>query len=223
MNTLRFGIRNSKNKRAATWKLWTVKNHTDVYLSCRELNGQLKASLHESGEWHIGFEKKFFKERIENIIPLKNRFIDEWLLPEPIAPGIILAFRILTPDSSITSNISDLKDIRFVDFNGKNKAIEFYIIITIKGVDATNWPGKNGMGTSLIGSISLVNGDIVWGVYKEIDMPIFPAMTNLKGLFFKGADSSKLQGNNLRALVFGQHDDGTRIVYDCAVLKKNNN
>ena len=220
MKELRFGIRNNKNKRAATWKLWTVRSHPDVYLACRELNGQLKASLHESGRWHIGFTKEFYEEQIKSIVSTKNRFIDEWTIPISIAPGVILAFRILTPNASVNSDISDLRDIHFIDFYEDNKAIEIYIIITLKGIDTTNWPGKNGMGTSLIGSITLSNGDIVWAVYKEIDKPIFPDLSNLKGHLFKGVDRSSLEGRNLRTLVFGYHDDGSRIVYDCAVLRK---
>lgn len=37
------------------------------------------------------------------------------------------------------------------------------------------------------------------------------------GRFYKGASEKDLEGEGLRALVFGTEPDGSRVMYDCAV------
>ena len=62
---LRFGVRDADD-RAATWCV--VKPNIargDVYLACRELDGTLHFSMHESDEWHVGYEKTKLAELFE--------------------------------------------------------------------------------------------------------------------------------------------------------------
>lgn len=89
------------------------------------------------------------------------------------------------------------------------KAIEIYIIITTPYAKIPEWPGKNPMGTELIGSFQLNNKNTVWAVSK---------IGKGKGHFFKGKSKSDLKEfNNIRALVFGDNPDGSRVIYDIAV------
>ena len=74
------------------------------------------------------------------------------------------------------------------------------------------------MGTSLIGSFSLENGETVWAVYHEVDMPDFsPIGGKGTGRFYKGSSKKDLETGNPRLLVFGTMPDGSRVMYDCAV------
>src|SRR5262245_45167113 len=99
---IRFGVFDGSGLRAATWKCWSNAGKEDIYVSCRELQGALKASLHESGGWHFAYDSKFFDESIRpEDKSEKGRFIDKWRAPPPIAPGIILALRIVTPSPSV--------------------------------------------------------------------------------------------------------------------------
>jgi hypothetical protein len=96
---IRFGVRALSGHRAATWKIWSPgapKN--DVYLACRALNGELKASLHESGRWHVSYSKGFYKSGFEeSSVKPPSRFTEIWPRPGDIAPGMILAFRVIVP------------------------------------------------------------------------------------------------------------------------------
>src|SRR5437879_3904528 len=95
---VRFGISDGAGHRAATWKLWTETsgNKSDIYLACRAL-GMLKASLHESGAWHIAYSKDSYEKDVKGTGPAKDRFVEKWPRPSVIAPGLTLAFRIVTP------------------------------------------------------------------------------------------------------------------------------
>ncbi len=222
--SIRFGITDGKGLRAATWKLWTETsgNNSEVYLACRSLGSTLKASLHQSGNWHVAYSHKAFKENVEGAIPkFKDRFIGKWPRPPEIAEGITLAFRIVTPYSAITIPLTTgkYKGIKWLLNAPASKATEIDILITKTTVSLTGWPGKSSMGTSLIDSFKLNNGDTVWAVYWIIDMPDLSKVASRSGHFYKGKTREDLQSDGLRALVFGTEQDGSRVIYDCAVQR----
>lgn len=226
--SLRFGISDGIGLRAATWKLWTETSggKSEVYLACRSLGGTLKASLHQSGNWHIAYSHKTFKEKVEGAIPkFKDRFIERWPRPSEIAPGVSLAFRIVTPYSAVTSSLDtgNFKGVQWLPNAPELKATEIDILITKPTTKVTGWPGKRSMGTSLIGSFPLNNGETVWAVYWVIDMPDISQLGRGTGHLFKGRTREDLESEDLRALVFGTERDGSRVMYDCAVQRKTAN
>ena len=223
--SLRFGIHDSSGNRAATWKLWTEfgSGNSELYLANRSLGGTLKASLHQSGSWHIAYSQKTFEEQVEGTIPkFKDRFIEKWPRPNEIASGITLAFRIVTPSSALTSSKDHGKyaKVKWIDNAPSSKATEIDIIITKTEVSGSGWPGKGTMGTSLIGSFQLENKETVWAVSWIIDMPDLSKIDKGVGKFFRGKSKKDLETDGLRALVFGSETDGSRVIYDCAVHQK---
>jgi hypothetical protein len=91
-------------------------------------------------------------------------------------------------------------------------------IISSRTVDG--WPGKRTMGTQLIGSYNLPNGESVFAVYSVIDMP---DLSNAFGgkeprfRYYKGKTKGDLKSGNFRAIAFADHSDGSRVIYDFAV------
>ena len=77
------------------------------------------------------------------------------------------------------------------------------------------------MGTKPIGSYQIANGETVWAVYQVVDMPDLTPVTKGKGSFYKGRSYNDLKSGKLRALVLGKEQDGSRVLYDCAVIGKN--
>lgn len=226
--SIRFGITDGKGLRAATWKLWTETSgyNSELYLTCRSLGGTLKASLHHSGNWHVAYSHKAFKENVEGAIPkFKDRFIEKWPRPPEIAEGITLAFRIVTPYSATTNSLTTgkYKGVKWLPNAPASKATEIDILVTKPTVSVTGWPGKRSMGTSLIDSFELKNGETVWAVYWIIDMPDLSKPASGSVHFFKGKTREDLQSDGLRALVFGSEQDGSRVIYDCAVQRTSAN
>ncbi len=222
---LRFGIHDGAGRRAATWKLWTeaAGGKSEVYLACRSLGGTLKASLHESGKWHIAYSRDAFEEHVKGAIPkFEDRYIEKWPRPSEFAPGITLAFRIVTPWSAVTHIIEDTnsKRVTWLPNAPERKATEIDILMTKPTIPVTGWPGKRSMGTSLIGSIPLESGETVWAVYWVVDMPVSTGLGKGTGRFLKGRSEKDLDSEGLRALVLGTAPDGSRVIYDCAVERR---
>ena len=220
--SIRFGIKDNNSKRAATWKLWTETGggKSELYLANRSLGGTLKASMHQSGSWHIAYTKEVYESRVKGTnTKLKDRFIEKWPRPPEIAPGITLAFRIVTPYSAVTNSTArgNYKGVKWLPNAPESKATEIDIFITKPESLGVEWPGKTSMGTSLIGSFPLENISTVWAVYWLIDLPDFSGIKKGSFQFFTGKSKEDLKSDGLRLIAFGKEPDGSRVLYDCAV------
>ncbi len=224
--TLRFGIHDGNNYCAATWKLWTEsgKGDSEVYLANRSLGGTLKASLHQSGNWHIAFSKKAFGDLVAGSIPkLQDRFLARWPRPKELAPGVTLAFRIVTPWSSVTGQKERYRgsNIVWVENAPEGKATEIDVLFTKLSIRPEEWPGKNSPGTSLVGLVNLDNRETVWVVSWVIDMPDLSHLGTGTSNYFAGKSRKDIDSaDNLKAIAFGTEPDGSRVMYDIAVQKK---
>ena len=215
---IRFGITDNNGQRASTWKICTPNSKSDIYLSCRELGGTLKASLHQSGSWHFGYtgslENYFETEETFK----KSRHIEIWPRPEPIAAGVTLAFRIVTPFNSVKTIIEPgIKDIIWVPNCSPTFATEIDIIITSFEQPQDSWPGKNKMGTRLVGSYKMNNSETVWVVSWEVPVPNLSSLNGKRPNYYKGKSEADLKSTNLKAIVFANEADGSRTLIDCAV------
>lgn len=183
---IRFGVRSSSGCRAATWKIWTPgPPKSDVYLACRELKGELKASLHESGRWHVALSPGFYdQEFTHDAARPSSRFVDRWPRPPEIAPGVALAYRIIVPwfSATVQSKQEDTK-VFWVSPPPEGHAIQFAVLITSPASHVSGWPGKNSMNSELVGSLTLANGETVWVVYSTCVLHVPESMQGMVHLF----------------------------------------
>jgi hypothetical protein len=218
--SIRFGIYDDSGKRAATWKLFSSKSKADVYLVCRELRGALKASMHESGSWHFGYTKAAASKYFHDVESFENaKYIEMWRSPQPAVNGATVAFRIVTPWSSVRTPITgNDKDVTWIPNCSKPNATEIYIVICpFEITNSENWPGTNSTGTSLIGYYEIDNIQSVFCVYKYIAMPVLPKLPTAGLRFFKGKDASNLAFPFIKAIAFGDATDGSKTLYDLAI------
>jgi len=220
--SIRFGISDGASKRAATWKCWSPKRtgKNDIYLACRALGGVLKTSLHESGYWHIAFLHHYYEENMRDHYEKENnRFIERWERPKELSPGVTLAFRIVTPWTAVKTpfEAANYKKMHWIPSANANKATEIDILISKPSAQVTGWPGMRSLNTQLVDSMLLDSGETVWVVHWEIDMPKFDT-TPVKMRLAKGQTKEELKNKDLRVLALGSEKDGSRVLYDCAMV-----
>jgi hypothetical protein len=213
-SAIRFTVRNESGQRAATWKCWSEPAKSDVYLACRELGGALKSSLHGSGRWHVAYAPSFFEESVsEQDRTERGRFIDKWARPKSIVPGVSLAYRIITPWSSVTAEDRATASIVRIPAPPEGRAIECDVFLLDRSRNM-DWPGKTSMKTQPVGSYRLPTGDIVWIVWWEIAMPKLGALQG-RPKFYRGRTMDDLKkGERVRALLFGDEPDGSKTILD---------
>lgn len=211
---VRFGIVNSDSgEKAATWKVWTPPGKKDIYVAARELSGALKISLHESSNWHFAYDPQFFENRVpEAKRSERGRFIDKWPRPNPIAPGVTLALRIVTPWTALRLGKPFPEEIQSIEAPPSGMAREIGLFIVEPPTTVSGWPGKNKMNTLPVGNYEIEGGTGVWLTHWEIECPDFSGLSG-KGHLFSGVNKSDIPPD-LRAMVFGDHDDGSKVLYD---------
>jgi hypothetical protein len=219
--SLRFAVRNSAGDRAATWKMWNRKGRgkNDVYLACRSLGGSMKASLHDSGSWHVGFLRDFVESEIPDDDPKhEDPYIDRWPRPKDIAPGVTLAYRIVVPTVAVNIPITEQlpASIEWIPAAPEGRAVEIDIVFTAAGTKVTSWPGRNAMKSQLVGKLELDNGDTVWVVHRITEVPPLPSGRG-RITQFKSSPDVDITDTHLRAIVFGKSDDDSRMMIECLV------
>lgn len=220
--SLRFSVRDANGNRAATWKLLTQTGggKHDVYLTCRSLGGKLKASLHESGSWHVGFVRDFLNENLDDGHPKReDPYIDRWPRPSEIGPGVTLAYRILVPTSGVNMAIEDTLpgSIIWIPAAPDGTAVEIDVVFTAPDAVVSNWPGRSSMNTELVGKLVLENHETVWVVHRVVDVPGFNLPSTCDPTWFKSGRDVNLTDGSIRAILLGNSDDGSRFMVDCAV------
>jgi hypothetical protein len=220
--SLRFSVCDENGNRAVTWKLLTQtgSGKHDVYLTCRPLGGKFKASLHQSGSWHVGFVRDFLNKNLDHSHPKReDPYIDRWPRPTEIAPGVTLAYRIVVPTSGVNIPITNKlpKSIIWIPAAPNGKAVEIDVVFTRPDTIVSNWPGRNSMQTELVGKLVLENQEIVWVVHHVVDVPAFNLPASGNPTWFKSGRDVNLADGNIRAILFGNADDGSRFMVDCAV------
>lgn len=213
--SIRFGITDGVGHRAGSWKCWsnvgTGKN--DVYLALRKL-GHLKASFHQTGDWHIAFDYEAFPLMFEESNKPLSRFAKKWSKPTELASGFLLPCRILVPWYAATVPESTLDSrVTWIHTAPADKAIEFAIIITSASRVVDGWPTRTSMKTELAGCFTLDSGDRVWVVHHVVDW-VDPVPRTGRPRFAKGKTVKDLEGEGLRAIAWSEEPDGSITFYD---------
>ncbi len=215
---LRFGVRDG-DRCASTWKVWTetAARQTEVYLVCRALNGELKASMHENGGWHVAHSKKYFENEAKGVIPwVTDRFTDRWTRPEMIAPGATFAFQIVTPWWSVTSPVkpADEKKVIPIPTAPQGSVTLISVFLTAPGVPPPPWSRE-------VGTLPLRNGEAVLVVYWTADASNLSKPPEGRAAFYRGkGPEDVLKAGDLRMLGFGTAPNGARVIFDYAVLSQ---
>jgi len=96
----RFAVRADDGRRSGIWKVWSPRNASDVYISCREMKGDFKVSLHKSGDFEAGFSHEYEKQLREYGVWTDSRHMEKWKVERPVKQSV-LAIRILIPGTEL--------------------------------------------------------------------------------------------------------------------------
>jgi hypothetical protein len=225
--SVRFGVADLPRKvRAATWTCWTPSGgKSDVYLSCRELGGALKVSLHESGAWHVAFDSAQFDRLFTDESRPQSRFLGEYPRPSEAGPRVVLAVRIFTPWGGVTVPMSGVTvpmpgvdaSIQWLPKPPDGHATEVGIFVGQPGHVCPSWPGA-AQGATLVGQFGLDDGGHAWVVSRQAPFNLNAPPMHGSPRYFAGQGREALKGEGLRMIAWGKAEDGSIQVIEARVL-----
>ena len=218
---IRFGVRNDRGRRAATWTLILKVSPTrpEVYLCVRNLGGTLKTSFHASGKWRHAYVKAKFDELFSGVENApEDRCIDEWSRPAEHGPGITWALRILVPPVSARTRIEaeSAGNIHWIGLAQKPRWTEIGIFF-LSPKHATVGPPVNATDFGVVATEALGNGEFVHVVHQSIEAPSFPETAPMPVRFFAGHTPADILSGDFRTLMFTSHTNGIRVIVDAPV------
>lgn len=105
-NTLRFRVEDpQRGVESSTWILVGAKKSGDLYFAGREIMGDVKLSLHESGITRMAWTSAAATERLE---PGADRVLSRWKDVEALDNGWSVVLRLSIPDSSLSQILPPL-------------------------------------------------------------------------------------------------------------------
>ena len=222
---IRFGVADQKGHRAATWKCCTQvgSGKKDVYITCRELRGCVKLSLHQSGHWQVAFDANQFPDLFQQGSEPASRFAGQWDKPAPLIPGFTLACRVTHRGTRqlFPSRLS-IQAFLWIQAPPPGESIEVAVLLCEGDLHEADWPGRRSMNTSLVGTFQLDGGGHVWIVhrcvpYVEPSLPPAPAPK-----YFRGAGEEQLFEEGTRAVTWGVGVGGAVDFFEGPVLVRKN-
>jgi hypothetical protein len=97
---IRFAVGDPGGLTSNAWRVWT-QGQGDIYLACRDSFQETKVSLHVSGRWRFGFTAEAANARPDLIPPGTDRAMEVWDKPKEFSPGVIQAFKLYFPISTL--------------------------------------------------------------------------------------------------------------------------
>jgi hypothetical protein len=90
----RFGLGDPNGEHSMVWKVWASRNTPDVYVTARSLWGAMKASIHASGERHVGIASEYALDKTK-------RHYDRWFGGHKFAEDVSFEFLIQIPTAEL--------------------------------------------------------------------------------------------------------------------------
>jgi len=148
--------------------------------------------------------------------------IESWSRPPEIHPGYTVAFRFIIPFKDLSlGKIDESKDIKWIECDFDKDLTEVVLLFTSQSAKISEWPAKQSMGSSLLASYQLPNGETMWLVYYHIKAQpeyFIDYEKNLRSIRARMSivEKEKLsEAENPRLMIGGSRpDDNSRFYYD---------
>jgi len=213
--SIRFAVRGEGGRTSDVWKCWMnmSSGKRDVYLTSRPLGHALKLSLHERGQWHVGFHA----EKKDDLFPQgaipPNRFLGKWEHTEPIEKPVVLASRVMFPWSSPSP--SDKKapsDTVWIPAAQEPHAVEVLVFLVRS---EAHFDEKFPSDMVLVGDLRFKDGGGVRILFRQVQMATPPGLSG-QPKYFRGKSKVDLTEAN-RMVTWAQQGDGSILFLETRV------
>ncbi len=225
---VRVAIGNPLGLQSAIFRIWSPRDKSDVYASVRDVAGQIKISLHETGECNAGLTKEFAKREIAAVRAMGNsRHQSRWKRLKHIGPRVVVPLQFAVPSTELrapepkSSPIS--KKVVWLQTPEKGHSVIVSCAFSGQPLADPDWPGRCN-GTQLLGTKLLPNGEKFWLFWQDcptgpVEQMIFSEaeahMKRQKPVRFSGITEDTLPAPR-RLLLREFMEDGLLVVLDAA-------
>lgn len=210
-HSLRFGVRTQDGRTSDVWKCWTKTGtgKRDVYLTSKPLGQALKLSLHESGQWQVGFDSN----KKDKLFPPgelpATRFLGKWHRSQTGATPLVLAARVYFPWTSPSdAQRKAPHDTIWIQAAPEQQSVEVAVFLVYAQLPLDEWPGKVKLGAGLVGTLPLEGKGCACIVHRLVSTWPQLSAAQASPKYFRGKSKEDLAGAN-RLVAWGEEPDGS--------------
>jgi uncharacterized protein YndB with AHSA1/START domain len=213
MSVIRVAI-GAPEAHGSTWRVWQSGSADDLYVGTRGTAGEIKVSLHASGDFRYAFTQPHVESDRALVTP-DQRVIERWR-PLAVQPGVRLAFSMRQPWFAATMTDPLKAKVTLVPSASEGNQRVLSVVMVHAGIRPVATAPAGGMP---IGPVPLPSGATAWVVVGEAPIPA-PALAdmNAKGAVRVAGGGDPLTG--VRVFLLGADDAGVWSVTDVPVTPR---
>lgn len=163
---VRFAV-GEPGRRGTVWRLWASRDTDDVYLASRQTAGEVKFSLHQSGDWRMQIVEPDRPKtvRFAGRSDTDGRILHRWERPAPNAVGWTHALSIVLPETHLHGIPYDgvkWDDVRWCPAPGTGEQVEFevYVVKPKRGMMTYRDLLFSGGRVAVMDALQLASGEV---------------------------------------------------------------
>lgn len=188
----RIAVGNVQGPQSAVFRIWSPNGKSDVYAAVRDIAGDIKISLHETGECNAGLTTQFARRELAAVTAMGgSRHQSQWTRQTHVGPLIVTPLQFVIPASElrlwrekpiVTEKVTWLKPL------GQGRSLIISCIFSGQSLLDDEWPGRRN-GTHLLDTKLLPNGEKFWLIWQAC-----PSGPIEKGILSEAEAHMKRQG-----------------------------
>jgi len=156
---------------SAVLRIWSSLGESDVYASVRGIAGQIKISLHESGECTAGLTTQFAKREMAAVNAMGgSRHQSRWTRLKHVGSRVIVPLQFAIPATELRSSemepVAVSKKVTWLEPPKEGRSVIISCAFSGQSLADHNWPGRRN-GTQLLGTKLLPNGEKFWLFWQD--------------------------------------------------------
>jgi hypothetical protein len=168
---VRVAVGNSDGPQSAVFRIWSPLGKSDVYASVRDIAGEIKISLHETGECNSGLTTQFAKQETAAVGAMGgSRHQSRWTRLTHVGSRMVVPLQFAIPASELRSwreePIAVSKKVTWLDPPIQGRSIIITCAFTGQSIADDQWPGCSN-GNHLLGIKLLPNGEKFWLFWQD--------------------------------------------------------
>jgi hypothetical protein len=166
----RIAVGNSPIPLSAVFRIWSPNGKSDVYAAVRDIAGDIKISLHGTGECNAGLTAQFAKQELSAVTAMGgSRHQSQWRRQTHSDHLIVTPLQFVIPASELRmwreSPIKTEK-VTWLEPPEQGRSIIISCIFSGPSLSDDEWPGRCN-GTHLLGTKILPNGEKFWLIWQD--------------------------------------------------------
>lgn len=166
---VRVAVGRIQGPQSAVFRFWSPSGKSDVYASVREIAGEIKISLHESGECNAGLTTQFAMQEVTAVAAIGgSRHQSKWTRQMHVGSSVVTPLQFVVPESELRLwRVQPVTGkVTWLEPPGQGRSIIISCLFSGQSLSDDQWPGRRN-GTHLLGTKLLPNGEKFWLIWQD--------------------------------------------------------